>query len=162
MQGVEDLIKLNIGTQQVREFVESKTGKVCTAQDVHNLRAKLRKQADGGRTQGEMLVDNVEKILKDKHLKKCFENLKIEPFPPSAEPNPKRQENIQIKEINCICRMPEFSRCKGFYNPERDVNLVECEGCKKWFHPSCKKISKKYLNSDLEYFCGKKCKTNSA
>ena len=35
-----------------------------------------------------------------------------------------------------------ISRYKGFYNPERDVNLVECEGCKKWFHPSCKKISK--------------------
>ena len=97
--------------------------------------------------------------LGHKHLKNV---LKIEPFPPSGEPNPKRQENIQIKEINCICRMPEFSRCKGFYNPERDVNLVECEGCKKWFHPSCKKISKKYLNSDLEYFCGKKSKTNSA
>ena len=27
----------------------------------------------------------------------------------------------------------------GCGNPERDVNLVECEGCKKWFHPSYKK-----------------------
>ena len=50
----------------------------------------------------------------------------------------------------------------GGGNPERDVNLVECEGCKKWFHPSCKNNQQKILNSDLEYFCGKKCKTNSA
>ena len=36
---------------------------------------------------------NLNEELGHKHLKKCFENLKIEPFPPSAEPNPKRQEN---------------------------------------------------------------------
>ena len=27
----------------------------------------------------------------------------------------------------------------------RDVNLVECEGCKKWFHPSCKNNQQKIL-----------------
>ena len=27
---------------------------------------------------------------------------------------------------------------EGGGNPERYV--VECEGCKKWFHPSCKRI----------------------
>ena len=34
---------------------------------------------------------------------------------------------------------------RGGGNPERDVNLVECEGCKKWFHPSCKNNQQKIL-----------------
>ena len=59
------MIDLNVGTQQIKEFVENKTGNIITSQDVHNLRTKVKKEKNNGRSEGEMLVDTVKQIMLD-------------------------------------------------------------------------------------------------
>ena len=47
-------------------------------------------------------------------------------------------------EVHCHCRMPEL----------KDVSMIECTTCSKWFHVDCEGVPKKILDdSKADWFC---------
>ena len=78
------------------------------------------------------------------------------PFPNSSKKLQQNKPSYLEIEIFCICRMPEFRKKHGFYN-SREIEFVQCSGCLKWYHPKCKKIAKKYIDTNLNYYCSRPC-----
>ena len=84
------------------------------------------------------------------HLYQCFVKGRLTPFPCTkrymgvAVPGnfkPKCRDDI---EVHCHCRMPEL----------KDVPMIECTKCNKWFHIDCEAVPEEILNnSKAEWFC---------
>ena len=62
LQEVQNLIDLKVGTNQIKKYVEQNTGSLCKSQDIHNIRAKLRKKDLGDRNQAEYLIDTITEL----------------------------------------------------------------------------------------------------
>ncbi|XP_076935621.1 chromatin remodeling protein EBS-like [Bidens hawaiensis] len=59
---------------------------------------------------------------------------------------------VRIKSLYCECNMP--------YNP--DEFMVQCDGCKRWFHPRCKNMTNKRAKQLEEFFCSTECSNGDA
>ena len=60
------------------------------------------------------------------HLEQCFETEELSAFPPSPRPIRKsRLKHLSI-QVYCDCQRPEC------YD-----DMIECDGCTKWFHFKC-------------------------
>ena len=47
-------------------------------------------------------------------------------------------------EVHCHWRMPEF----------KDIPMIECTKCSKWFHADCEAVTKQILDdSQADWFC---------
>ena len=50
-------------------------------------------------------------------------------------------------EVHCYCRMPEL----------KNVGMIECTSCSKWFHLACDDVPTEVLNDSTTawycYFC---------
>lgn len=82
------------------------------------------------------------------HLKKCFDQFSITPFPtkPSLQKKRNRVLLSLTVDIFCICRQPER------------MPMVECDYCNVWYHDDCINLSSDILaelekNSDITWFC---------
>ena len=69
------------------------------------------------------------------HLFTCLSDGVMTPFPKMSRareflPRP-TDRSLNIK-VYCICKLPE----------EYDSYMIECEGCERWYHCSCMKISR--------------------
>ena len=89
-------------------------------------------------------------------LIQCFENNRLIPFPKTSGPIQLVQTKTEVFDIFCSCRMIKFQKVHGYY-AKRDLKFVDCSKCKENFHPKCKKIRAKYLESDFPYYCSRKC-----
>lgn len=62
------------------------------------------------------------------HLYKCFSRRKLTPFPEkkttAVHTALKSRDDIAV---HCYCRLPEL----------KNVPMVECSACLKWFHVAC-------------------------
>ena len=84
------------------------------------------------------------------HLYQCFMKGRLTPFPCTKRYlgvdvpghfKPKCRDDI---EVHCHCRMPEL----------KDVPMIECTKCNKWFHIDCEAVPGEILdNSRAEWFC---------
>ena len=80
------------------------------------------------------------------HLIKCLEQKKIECFPQSKcrrIPPGSFFRKIERKELLCVCRMPNDKR-KG---------MIQCDGCKLWFHKECMNIDQNKSYSEENWKC---------
>ena len=78
-----------------------------------------------------------------RHSSCCLEAGKLEPFPHKSRlgGGVKNEDNF---DVYCICRMPEM----------REVPMIECTRCTKWFHACCVEVSDTVLNtSESEWLC---------
>ena len=87
------------------------------------------------------------------HLIQCFENNRLIPFPKTSGPIQLVQTKTEVFDIFCMIK---FQKVHGYY-AKRDLKFVDCSKCKEKFHPKCKKIRAKYLESDFPYYCSRKC-----
>eukprot|EP00731_Ephydatia_muelleri_P010481 Em0005g1067a len=72
-----------------------------------------------------------DQYLMRKHLLQCFQNGAMLPFPSQSiaarKPKVLKEEMV---EIYCHCRLPYTGR-----------KMVQCDGCQKWFHCDCLRVS---------------------
>ena len=76
------------------------------------------------------------------HLLRSFEVQALHPFPGKMIKKCKeslRRDNIQVY---CKCRLPEDGR-----------QMIECTGCKLWFHVDCVRCHKKALQKGVPWYC---------
>ena len=79
------------------------------------------------------------------HLYQHLMNKRMVPFPHTKvttriESLSKRRDD---HEVHCHCRMPEL----------KDVPMIECTKCSKWFHADCEPVTKQILdNSQADWF----------
>ena len=59
---VNNMINRRMGTNELKDYAKQLSGKQLTSCDIHNLRAKVRKDQAAGRTKEEVLVDNIRDI----------------------------------------------------------------------------------------------------
>ena len=80
-----------------------------------------------------------------RHLYQCLVAGKLTPFPQAANRPASKRAVVQDEiEIHCHCRMPEL----------KNVAMIECCFCLKWFHVLCDDVDIKCLdNSDTEWLC---------
>ena len=91
------------------------------------------------------------------HFISCCQKRKIEPFP-----------FVQIRKcrnwrpsshckypLYCSCKMPFSEDDVGF--PERFRTIVECKGCKRWFHVHCEQIPDNVLKDRRSKWRCMKC-----
>ena len=88
------------------------------------------------------------------HLKKCYEELAIAPFPSTLKSVNTKQRILRSTtvEVYCLCRQPE------------SPPMVECEQCLMWYHAMCVGASESLMealdeNPLLEWSCPD-CKYN--
>lgn len=75
------------------------------------------------------------------HLKQCFIDGKLSSFPASSEANVKRcQLKHIIIHVYCVCLKIE----------SYDSNMIECDGCQKWFHFKCVQLKEE---PSSKWFC---------
>ncbi len=79
--------------------------------------------------QSHMVRIRVSVILIREHLYKCFSGRKLLPFPENIATLIKNniQSSTDDIAVHCYCRMPEL----------KDVPMIECSSCFKWFHVAC-------------------------
>ncbi len=79
------------------------------------------------------------------HLYHCLQAHNLQPFPHKKVG--KGEETVKCTDdfaIYCHCRMPEI----------KNVPMIECSKCKKWFHAICEQVSDSALNiSETEWLC---------
>jgi len=78
------------------------------------------------------------------HLVQCLINKELNPFPVVCESRVPRQQFVQEKTVYVVCA------CRKRWKGEL---VVECSGCKLYFHPSCATIDECYWDSSKLYFC---------
>ena len=78
-----------------------------------------------------------------KHLGKCFEKKKLEPFPGWPLERFKEEDIItqQVIPVYCNCWMPEDKKRK----------MAQCVQCKDWYHQTCSVFKKK--EKFLSFIC---------
>ena len=78
-----------------------------------------------------------------RHLYHCLNVGRLESFPHKS----RLSRGVKCEDefnIYCICRMPEL----------KDVPMIECSKCTKWFHVYCVQVSDTVLNnSKSKWFC---------
>lgn len=81
------------------------------------------------------------------HFLLCCRNRKIEPFPSiqSRKSRNWRPSSFYRCPLFCNCRMPFSEDDIGF--PDRFRTIVECKGCKNWYHIDCEKIPKDVITN---------------
>ena len=81
-----------------------------------------------------------------RHLYQCFVKRRMVSFPHSAARNtgPRKRDDI---EVHCHCRMPEL----------KDVPMIECTCCSKWYHVDCEAVPDKVLEDSLAEWNCKDC-----
>ena len=80
-----------------------------------------------------------------KHLLRCFEGGKMEPFPgKNVQARGEVAETLQVK-IYCSCRLPEEKR-----------RMARCSGCGEWFHKSCEANADVVFRRKATFVC-KRC-----
>ena len=80
-----------------------------------------------------------------RHLYQCLLKRRMSPFPhtevTTVIKSMRARDDI---EVHCHCRMPEL----------KDVPMIECTKCTKWFHADCEAVTKQILDdSQVEWFC---------
>ncbi len=72
---------------------------------------------------------NFDQAKMREHLYKCFSGRKLLPFPENIAILIKNniQSSTDDIAVHCYCRMPEL----------KDVPMIECSSCFKWFHVAC-------------------------
>lgn len=76
------------------------------------------------------------------HLYKCFVAGKMEPFPHRSRLSMK-SIIYDVFDVHCHCRMPEI----------KNVPMVECTGCTKWFHICCTEVELPENVSESDWLC---------
>ena len=80
------------------------------------------------------------------HLRDCFENRKIEPFPlwrPRRITIHNRFKSCIKEDIYCICRMPN----------DPHVAMICCDKCSKWYHKKCMGIELNVNLHGVKWYC---------
>ena len=80
------------------------------------------------------------------HLYSCFEAGRLTPFPHKKLDRSCAYvlRNNDDFDVHCHCRMPEM----------KDILMIECKKCKKWFHVHCEDVADNVLEqSESEWFC---------
>ena len=73
------------------------------------------------------------------HLLKCIEQ---GPFPSKPGRNPEKAVTKSVS-IHCVCRLID-----------EGTKMIECAGCREWFHTACVQVEKKFIvNRKLKWFC---------
>ena len=83
------------------------------------------------------------------HLASCLEKGKMEVFPlqkPRRQPVGRVFKKNLLEKIYCICRMPNY---------DRDIPMVKCGVCKRWFHKRCVGLDEDADIDDLKWICYK-------
>eukprot|EP00731_Ephydatia_muelleri_P003894 Em0002g70a len=85
-----------------------------------------------------------DQFLMRKHLLQCFQNGAVLPFPSQsiAARKPKVLKE-EVVEIYCHCRLPYTGR-----------KMVQCDGCQKWFHCDCLRVSPR---RSTNWYCSPVC-----
>ena len=80
-----------------------------------------------------------------KHLYACLQKGRITMFPTMKERRiPEKVKCRDEIKIYCECRMPEL----------RNVEMVECNGCKEWYHVHCVCVPHVALkDKNIKWFC---------
>ena len=80
-----------------------------------------------------------------KHLGKCFEKKKLEPFPGWPLERFKEEDIItqQVIPVFCNCQMPEDKKRK----------MAQCVQCKDWYHQTCMKIAASVFKKKEKFVC---------
>ena len=84
-----------------------------------------------------------------RHLVKCFEDNKMEPFPLLRErrvPFGSAVKHSEVDAIHCICRMPY---------EKSSADMIQCSLCKTWYHSSCINIASVKDYKTKKWFCVK-------
>eukprot|EP00731_Ephydatia_muelleri_P027168 Em0019g41a len=85
-----------------------------------------------------------DQYLMRKHLLQCFQNGAMLPFPSQSiaarKPKVLKEEMV---EIYCHCRLPYTGR-----------KMVQCDGCQKWFHCDCLRVSPR---RSTNWYCSPIC-----
>ena len=77
-----------------------------------------------------------------RHLFKCLEAHSLSPFPHKKKAG--GMKNRDDFEVHCVCRMPEI----------KNIPMIQCNECLKWFHTSCQEVPQVILDdSDTDWFC---------
>ena len=80
------------------------------------------------------------------HLIACLEKGKMEPFPVRRQRRiPSTISYHQTIKVFCVCRMPQI----------QTESMLECSGCKEWFHESCVQIPKEAWEPSTKWLCSK-------
>lgn len=82
-----------------------------------------------------------------RHLYYCLSAGKLTPFPvTNLKGKTARKIVCEDIEVHCHCRIPEM----------KNVAMIECTGCSRWFHVFCVVVDETCLdNSGIEWFCQK-------
>ena len=80
-----------------------------------------------------------------KHLKTCFDNGKLTPFPERSRKRRIKAAKEDTLPVHCTCRLPD-----------RGDLMIQCTKCKTWYHTTCVNIPKSFLRKNCkdDYFCG--------
>lgn len=80
-----------------------------------------------------------------RHLYICFTKGILTPFPVKTNAGPVKSTAIESIDIHCYCRMPEL----------KDIAMIECTNCKRWYHNvCCDNIPKECMDdSRVEWLC---------
>ena len=91
------------------------------------------------------------------HFIKCCSEKKMEPFPfiDMRRCRNWRSSRRYRYKLFCSCKMPFDDQDEGF--PEKYRKLVECKGCKNWFHVSCEMIPNDVLTERRSSWRCSKC-----
>ena len=84
-----------------------------------------------------------------RHLIKCFEDNKMEPFPLLRErrvPFGSAVKHSEVDAIHCICHMPY---------EKSSADMIQCLMCKTWYHSSCINITSVKDYKTKKWFCVK-------
>ena len=90
-------------------------------------------------------------------LHKMLQRKKKEPFPfiDMRRCRNWRSSRRYRYKLFCSCKMPFDDQDEGF--PEKYRKLVECKGCKNWFHVSCEMIPNDVLTERRSSWRCSKC-----
>ena len=78
------------------------------------------------------------------HLLKSINNQKLTRFPTQGK-RKQQKPSIQRIPIYCVCRLPDDG-----------IEMILCSQCAKWYHTSCVKVARKFIeNSELKWICDK-------
>lgn len=79
-----------------------------------------------------------------RHLHQCFMKRRMAPFPHTKVVTTGMKSKTDDTEVHCHCRMPEL----------KDIPMIECSKCSKWFHIDCEAVPKQILDDSLaDWFC---------
>ena len=75
-----------------------------------------------------------------KHLKTCFDNGELTPFPERSRKRRIKAAKENTLPVHCTCRLPD-----------RGDLMIQCAKCKTWYHTTCVNIPKSFLRKNTTF-----------